>query len=305
MPDRRVSIVLLAAWLPAGVLGWAVQRWLDAGTGGPDHAGPFLVGLALALGLGAAAHRALASPAGADPVTGSAVGVGVGFAVANATGWSVGVEVGGPAFGLAMGLGLVAAAGAPGARVVLLGGTVLAVMIGTRLLLDPLGTALPGEPWAPVLLVTPTLAGLGALAAGRGLLPGRLAATAVLMASFAAAFVGFWVVTSTLVAPWSFALSVGVEIVGAITVGAVALGLLARPREPVVAVAVRWAVAAATAVVIGVAVAVPLRIVLGDEGGGLLVHLDLGSSTGLAIAAAIAALPTLRRVAAAPVEAGT
>jgi hypothetical protein len=304
MPYRRVSIVLLVAWLPAGVLGWGVHRWLDGGTGDP---GPFLVGLAVAVGLGAAAHRGVTA-AGSDPVVASAVGVGVGFALANATGYSVGVEVGGPAFGLALGLGLAAAAGAPGARVVLLGGSVLAVMIGVRLLLDPLGPPLPGAapagaPWAPVLLVAPALAGLGVLAACRGLLPG-VTTTIGLTAAFGVAFVGWWMVTAVLVAPWSFALSVGMEIVGAVAVGAVALGLLTRPGEPVATVAARWAAAATAAVLLGVAVAVALRTLLGDTGAGVLVHLDLGASTGLAIASATAALPTLRRVAAAGTRVG-
>lgn len=303
MQYRRVSIVLLAAWLPAGVLGWALHRRLDGGTG--DIA-PFLVGLALAVGVGTAAHRALGSGpwAGPDPVGTCAVGVGVGFAVANATGWSVGVEVGGPAFGLALGLGLAAAAGVPGRHVVPLGGAVLGVMIGTRLVLDPFGPPLPGEPGAPVLLVAPALAGLGVLAAGRGLLGGHLTGVAVLTAVFGAGFVGLWVVTSTLVAPWSFALSVGAEIVGAVALGALALGALVRPAEPVPAVVARWAGAATAAVLIGVAVAVPLRLLLGDVRGGVLVHLDLGTGVGLAIAAAVAALPTLRRVAATAVGVG-
>lgn len=299
---QRTSIVLLAAWLPAGMLGWAVRRWLDVGTDGPAGAGPFLAGLAVALGLGAVAHRALDPAARLDPTARCAAAVGVGFAVANATGWSVGVEVGGPAFGLALGLGLAAAAGAPGARVLLLGGTVLAVMTGVRLLLDPLGAPVPGAPWAPVLLVAPTLAGLATLAASRRPLAGHLAATAALTAAFGAAFVGFWLLTSAVVAPWSFALSVGAEIVGAVAVGAAVLGVLTRPGEPVLAVVTRWAVAAGAAVVIGIAVAVPLRALLGDTGGGVLVHLDLGTSIGLAIAAAVAALPTLRHVAAAPAE---
>jgi hypothetical protein len=304
MADRRVSIVLLAVWLPAGLVGWAAQRWLSGGPAVPGDAGPFIAGLSIALGLGAAAHRSLIPPQWSDPVTRCAVRVGVGFAVANATGWSIGVEVGGPAFGVAVGFGIAAAAGVPGRHVVLLGGAVLTVMIGTRLLLDPLGPPLLGAPWTPVVLVTPALAGLAVLAAGRRLLRGHLGATAALTVAFGVAFVGLWAVTITLVAPWSFALAVGLEIVGAIAVGAALLGFLTRPGEPAAAVAARWAVAATAAVAIGVAVAVPLRAVLGDTGGGLLVHLDLGTSIGLAIAVAVAVQPTLRRVAAVPVEVG-
>lgn len=291
-PQRQVLAVLLVAWLPAGTAGWLIHQAVNGGA--PGEVGPWLICVVIATGIGVVVSWALRDRMPVDPAVRWTVLVAVGWAIANAAGWFVGVEVGGPAFGLVTGLGIAAATTEVRiSRVALVAASALLAMVAGRLLVDD---RLP-----VVGLVVPAACGLLVLAAMHRMLVRDVPLWPVvgLTCAWGVAFVGVWALTSTFVAPVSFWLSVIAEIVIAVAIGAAALGWCTHEisGEAVWRVVRRWAIASTLGVIGGGAVALLLRtVVVTRPGDGVLAHLDMGTSVGLAVAVAFAVLPTLRHL---------
>lgn len=295
LPQRSL-LVLLVAWLPAGAAGWVIHKSLDAG--GQDdvqHAGLWLGCAGLAVGIGALTARAFPASTREDRVVRLAVLVAVGWAVATAAGWSFAVQVGGPASGLVTGLGLAAARTGTGIRI-----APVALVAGSGVVGLIAGWLLVGDRVPVVGLFVPMACGLVAVTAAHRVIAPELRLLPVLGSTCAwgAAFVGAWLLTSTTIAPISYALSIGVEFVLAAALGAVALGWATRAStgEPVHHVVVRWTASSAIGVIGGVAVALVLRDLGDDTAVGLMARADVGTSLGLGVAAGFAVLPTLRRM---------
>jgi hypothetical protein len=292
---RCALAVLLLGWLPVGAAGWwADQAWPRTGDR-LEGVGWWLACLVLAVAVAAAVTQVLPAAVRAEPSVVGAGLVALGWAVAIAAGWSFDVAVGGPACGLVTGLVLAAARSATGpARAATVGGIgVVAMVLGWVALGDRVG-ALP--------VAVSIACGLTAVAAaGRLLAPAlTLWPVAGLTAAWGLAWVGAFGLTQATLAEASHGLAVGAETVLATAAGAAVLAMTTRGRtgETTWRVVIRWTVAAAIGVVVGVAMAVLLSAwAVGPQAAGLLAHLDVGTTVGVGAAAGFAVLPTLRALA--------
>ncbi|MGQ0576685.1 MAG: hypothetical protein ACT4RN_21165 [Pseudonocardia sp.] len=296
LPHRCVAGeigLLLAAWCPAAAAGWGLHALVsDPAATGAVRAAGWLSAAVVAIALGALLARLL--PATAGPARWASVAA-VGWGIATSAGWFLAVEVGGPTTGIVTGVVLAAApvvrpdAGGVGRTCGVIAAGLAGVLVGWVLT----GGAAAGAPG----LLLPTAGGVVGLLAGRAvLLPalpaGRLTVLVVVSGS---AWVGAWALAVAHLSPVSLGLSIVGEIVLAMTVGGVAIGLLwaGATGEPAVRVAARWAVAAVGGLIVGLAVAAVLRT---GTGGEVVEQLDAGTTVGLGLAAWVASLPTLRRL---------
>lgn len=292
--SRQVWGVWALTWLPAAAGGWLVHlAVLGSQPTSLLRAGSWLAGLAVAALIGTALARLLPARPAAGPAAAWAGFVALGSAAAMAGGWIVDVAVGGPMSGIVVGIAAAAArAGPPDRRIVALTGAgAVGVAAAWTLAVD-----LPG--------LFPALAAAGGgvvvvAGLGRALVPSLpLRRVALLVVAWATAWVGAYEITDALLGPISLGLAVGVEIVVAVALGAAVLGRVVRSEtgEPVQRVVRRWTVAAALGVAAAMIVAGGLNLVPGAAGGGVFTHLDVGTVLGYAVAAATAALPTIRRL---------
>lgn len=292
-------LVPAAAWSLTGAAGWTLFHALD----GPARSGTaqelvWTACLIVTLSAAALVAATVARRYLVDDAARRAAAVGLGWGVANAAGWFLAVEVGGPATGLVTGVAVGAAAVGvrlPAAVVVGLGGVL--AMVGARLLVAGLPPALG--------LVVSGAGGLAVVAVLRWSVTPTLPIRPVIVATvgFGVAWVGAWMVADAVLSPVSASASVALEIVVAVVLGAAVLGweLRARTAEPVRAVAMRWSIATVLAVAASAVIAAV--IVVAQPGTTPIDHLDVGTTVTLPVAVWCAVRPTLDRLVAARTDA--
>lgn len=281
------------SWLLAGLVGWLLFHVL----GGPVAAGAVAIGIwglaaGSALVVGLLLGRLWPAIRPRDRALSWAAVAGVGFGFAISAGWTIGVDVGGPATGLAV---AAAIAGCDRALPVLR--LLPAILIGGAGFV--VGRLLLGDRLTVVGLAVTLGCGLVAfgvaLTAGRQ--PVRFRPIALLVAAWGVAWVGSWFVTTRFVDQFSVPLSLAGEIVVAMGLGglAIAVGWCRRTGERVGVVAARWTGCAAVGYVAawGIALAVSASGLLS---GAPIDHLDAGTVVALPVVVWLAVLPTMRRL---------
>ena len=293
------TALLAIAWTLSAVIGWVAFRLLGGpGLSGPAAAGVFEVGMLLAVGLAIVLTRLLGER-GLAGVSGWVAMMAIGWGAATAAGWTLAVEVGGPLIGLATGLAVAGAAveattGSTVRRVAIVGVAALVAVPAWRLL--------PLDLSPPVGLVVSVVIGLAVVVAGRWALVPALPLTpvVVLVVGSGVAWVGAWIVSGLLLPLVFVIVSIAVEILLAVALGAAVLGLCQRgPQgEPVDRVVLRWTAAAVGGLVVAVLLAMLAAALLPVQPGelpGPIGFLDLGTTVGLGATAWYACRSTLGR----------
>jgi hypothetical protein len=289
---KFAPVVPALAWSLAAAVGWAGFHLL----GGPGRAGAGReLTWAVCLLVAVAGAALVASTVAGRYLVGDAArwgaAVGVGWGVANTAGWFLAVEVGGPATGLVTGVAVgAAAAGIPVARGSAVGLAGVLAVVAARLLVGDLPLVLG--------LALSIGCGLAVVAAVRPALTPTLPLRPVVLATtaFGLAWVGAWVLADAVLSPISASLSIAVEILLAVAIGAAVLGwdLRSRTAEPVRRVVLRWLVSTGIGVLGSAVIAAVIAAV--GPGTGPVEFLDVGTTVGLAVAAWCASQPTLHRL---------
>lgn len=301
--DRRVGVGVVplgVGWLVVALVGWGVFYATGGARDGAelvgDRAVSWAAGLAVAVALGLALLVLVERRWPLSPAVALAVLAAAGWGIANAVGWSIDVQAGGPASGLVTGAVLVAAGQDRPPRLRLLA-CVLAGVVGLVA-----GRLASGPGHGPVQVAVPLVLGLVAAGLAWATLGVRLPwwPVAALTAGWGLAWVGAYLLTQQLLAGRPAALVIGAEIVGAAAVGGALTGWAWRRRsgESVAVVTARWALAASAGVGLGAGLAIALYALWPVPGqfSGPLELLEVGTTVGLGMGAAVALLPTLRRL---------
>jgi len=300
--SQRLALArAVLVWTAAGLIGGSVFRAL----GGPARTGvgeaaTWLVAVAAAVLVGVVAGLVAQRGRPPDAVAQRCTVAAVGWGVANSAGWTLGVNVGGVATGLAVATALVAGISTLRSVAAGLGG-----LLG--LAAQPaLAGVVPAAVGPLSALVCGTAGFVVGLAAGSrrvSVRPGPVGpvpvrAVAALAAVWAVAWVGAWFLTTRLLSAYPVPLAVGVETVGALGVGGAGTALLWRRAsgEPVRAVVLRWVLAGTGGLAAAWCVAWAVWTVASDPSTAVDGWLDVGTTLTLPIAAWLALRPTVAAV---------